>query len=196
MRPELVKGKRTKAEGRDLDREEREDLESENSDMEDQDASEQSDSYKNEEGFAVFSKINYNYRISFAVVLETRGESSSISRPSVIRSVLNPNIPLDGRDLPRRTMELEMPNHEDLHDVLGHCFTDPLFQSLLRFPDETELTPVQVSLVHSHWSRTIEALLSLVEIKLLIRQLSYAIKKQLKGAYNRYFPCMEAILLA
>ena len=92
------------------------------------------------------------------VVFETRGESSSISRPSVIRSVLNPNIPLEG-DLPRRTVELELPIHEDLLDVLGHCFTDPLFQSLLRFPDGTGLTPVQVSMVHSHWSRIIEALL-------------------------------------
>ena len=49
MRPELVRGKRKKAESRDLDREERED-----SDMEDEDALEQSDSYKTEEGFAVF----------------------------------------------------------------------------------------------------------------------------------------------
>ena len=36
-------------------------------------------------------------------------------------------------------------NYEDsdMLDVLGHCFTDPMFQSLLRFPDGTELTPSQ-----------------------------------------------------
>ena len=41
------------------------------------------------------------------------------------------------------------------------------------------------SLVHSHWSRNVEAWLSLVErIIVLQRQLSYAIKNQLIGIYG------------
>ena len=73
-----------------------------------------------------------------------------MSRPSVIRSVLNPNIPLSEGELPR-TAEPELSNYDDpdLLNVLGHCFTDPLFQSLLRFPDGTELTPAQVDEVLS-----------------------------------------------
>ena len=64
----------------------------------------------------------------------------------MIRSVLNPSIPLGEGDLQRRTLEPELGKSEDhdLLDVLGHCFTDPLFQSLLRFPDGTELSAVQV----------------------------------------------------
>ena len=76
-------------------------------------------------------------------VCERSGESSpscsSLARPSVIRSVLNPEIPLSWLDPVR-------PNYQDqdLLDVLGHCFTDPLFQSLLRFPDGTEMSEDQV----------------------------------------------------
>ena len=40
---------------------------------------------------------------------------------------------------------------------------------------------VGFSVVHSHWSRVIEALLLLVDIIVLLRQLSYAIKTQLKA---------------
>ena len=39
---------------------------------------------------------------------------------------------------------------------------------------------INISLVHSHWSRNVETWLSLVErIIVLLRQLSYAIKNQL-----------------
>ena len=70
---------------------------------------------------------------------------------------------------------------------------------------------VQTSLVHSHWSRNVEAWLSLVErIIVLLRQLCYAIKNQLaskapyQGLWNakqllagslwhkdRWLPCTE-----
>ena len=82
-----------------------------------------------------------------------RGEESSrLSRPSVIRSVLNPDIPLCEGDLPRPVVDRRPPpdyEDPDLLDVLGHCFTDPLFQSLLRFPDGTELNPAQLDEVLS-----------------------------------------------
>ena len=75
---------------------------------------------------------------------DSRGESSQLSRPSVIRSVLNPHVPLSEGELPR-VVGPALSNYEDsdMLDVLGHCFTDPLFQSLLRFPDGTELAPSQ-----------------------------------------------------
>ena len=95
-----------------------------------------------------------------------RGERSIINRPSVIRSVLNPSIPLGEGELTRRDKsveakyenqnlkpiltpsispsegqrpcheEAERPQNEEQYmlDVLGHCFTDPLFQNLLRSP--------------------------------------------------------------
>ena len=82
-------------------------------------------------------------------VCERSGESSpscsSLARPSVIRSVLNPEIPLSEGRVSRR-LDPVRPNYQDqdLLDVLGHCFTDPLFQSLLRFPDGTEMSEDQV----------------------------------------------------
>ena len=42
------------------------------------------------------------------------------------------------------------------------------------------------SLVHSHWSRNVEARLSLVERCWLLRQLSYAIKNQLVASKAPY----------
>ena len=80
---------------------------------------------------------------------ERSGESSpscsSLARPSVIRSVLNPEIPLSEGRVSRR-LDPVRPNYQDqdLLDVLGHCFTDPLFQSFLRFPDGTEMSEDQV----------------------------------------------------
>ena len=75
--------------------------------------------------------------------------------------------------------------------------------------DTTPVADCQVvfSLLHSDWSRNVEDGFSLVErFIVLLRQLSYAIKNQLrhpnflpyagslwnKGAYKRSFPCMEA----
>ena len=53
-----------------------------------------------------------------------------------------------------------------------------VFLDLTDFVSSKKLHP---SVVHSHWSRIIEALLSLVEIMVLLHQLSYAIKNQLKA---------------
>ena len=53
-----------------------------------------------------------------------------------------------------------------------------------------EIVLTQLSLVarvlHSHWSRIIEALLSLVDIMMLLCQLSFAIKTQLNGSFHAW----------
>ena len=61
--------------------------------------------------------------------------------------------------------------------------------------DPSVLTPQPCndpgSLVHSHWSRNVEAWLSLVEsFIVLLRQLYYAIKN-LYGIRDRWLPCTE-----
>jgi len=48
--------------------------------------------------------------------------------------------------------------------------------------DASQRSPLHTRVVHSHWSRIIQALLSLVDIMVLLCQLSYAIKAQLKAA--------------
>ena len=67
------------------------------------------------------------------------------------------------------------------------CWTTLPVTSLL--PGCVAYQHLQVSVLHSHWSRNAEARLSLVErIIVLLRQLSYAIKNQLLGALARKDP--------
>ena len=57
---------------------------------------------------------------------------------------------------------------------------------------EKDRDACQGSVLHSHWSRNVGALLSLVErFIVLLRQLSYAIKNQLGlyGIRERWLPC-------
>ena len=61
----------------------------------------------------------------------------------------------------------------------------------------TGVSPHLTSVVHSHWYRSLEALLSLVEIMVLLRQLSYAIKTQLKLPKATLMPyALSCVLMA
>ena len=75
-----------------------------------------------------------------------------------------------------------------------------IFQPFLNllFSAVSTTTPPEIrekkknSLVPSHWSRNVEARLSLVErFIVMLRQLSYAIKNQRSKAPSRWLPCTE-----